>query len=135
MLKITIRSGTSFVTEPGISILDAATASGISLPYSCRTGRCSTCKCKVVEGQTSALSAETGLTAEEKAVGWILGCVRTAVTDLVLEVETLDGLALPPARTLPCRIRSLERMAPDVMRILLRLPPASEFEFVPGQYI
>jgi CDP-4-dehydro-6-deoxyglucose reductase len=67
--------------------------------------------------------------------GWILGCARVAETDLVLEVEDLTGLAPPPARTLPCRISSIEKPAPDVARIRLRLPPASDFQFLPGQYI
>lgn len=135
MWDITLSSGRRFRTEPGVSILDAATVSGISLPYSCRTGRCSTCKCKVVSGETVALADETGLTAEEKADGWILSCVRTAKTDLDLQVEDLGGIQLATARTLPCRIQGIENLAPDVVRILLRLPPTTEFNFMPGQYI
>ena len=135
MPTIRLNAGTRFNAAPGSSILDAAAAASELIPYSCRTGRCSTCKCKVIEGETMALSAETGLTEAEQADGWILGCVRTAITDVVLEVVTLDGLALPPARTLPCRIARSERLAPDVLRILLRLPPAAAFEFLPGQYL
>ncbi|HSD15653.1 MAG TPA: 2Fe-2S iron-sulfur cluster-binding protein [Thermomonas sp.] len=135
MPHIRLNAGTSFKAEPGTSILDAAAAASRLIPYSCRTGRCSTCRCKVVEGETLALAAETGLSPEEQAEGWILGCVRSAVTDLTLEVDTLDGLALPPARTFPCRIASIERLAPDVVRILLRLPPTATFEFLPGQYL
>ena len=105
------------------------------IPYSCRTGRCSTCRCRVVNGETRALATENGLTDAEMADGWILSCVRTATTDVILEVDTLDGLTLPPPRTLPCRIGSIERVGPDVLRILLRLPPAALFEFMPGQYL
>lgn len=135
MPTIRLNAGIRFNAEPGTSILDAAAAASRVIPYSCRTGRCSTCRCRVIEGDTRALSAETGLTALEQADGWILGCVRTAVSDVVLEVNTLDGLALPPARTLPCRIATIERLAPDVLHILLRLPPAVAFEFLPGQYL
>lgn len=135
MWEITLSSGANFTMEPGLSILDAATASGISLPYSCRTGRCSTCKCKVIHGDTTALETETGLTAKEQADGWILSCVRTANTNVGLEVEDLGGLQLPPAKMLPCRIRVIEKLAPDVVRILLRLPLTNEFNFMPGQYI
>ncbi len=135
MWDITLSSGMRFRTETGVSILDAATVSGISLPYSCRTGRCSSCKCKIVSGETSALADETGLTAQEKTEGWILSCVRVAKTDLTLDVEDLGGIQLPPARTLPCRIQNIEKLAPDVVRILLRLPPTTEFTFMPGQYI
>jgi CDP-4-dehydro-6-deoxyglucose reductase len=135
MPNIRLNAGASFNAQPGTSILDAAAAASKVIPYSCRTGRCSTCRCKVVEGETVTLSAETGLTTQEQADGWILGCARSAVTDLALEVETLDGLALPPARTLPCRIAGRERLAPDVLRILLRLPPGASLGFLPGQYL
>lgn len=135
MPRIQLTSGADFSAPAGTSILDAAAAASRSIPYSCRTGRCSTCKCRLVEGETTALADESGLTTAEKAKGWILSCVRTAVTDVVLEVETLDGLALPPPRTLPCRISGIERLAPDVLRILLRLPPGSALDHLPGQYI
>ena len=135
MPTVTLQAGETFPADLGASVLDAALAAGHALPYSCRTGRCSTCKCRVIEGETLALSDESGLTPDEQAAGWILSCVRTAVSDLLLEAETLNGLTLPAPRTVPCRIASRERMAPDVLRILLRLPPAGTFEFRPGQYI
>ena len=135
MPEISLNGVASFKAEPGTSILDAATAASTLLPYSCRTGRCGTCKCKVVQGETTALAAETGLTADELEAGWILSCVRVAKTDLALEVQDLGGIQLPLAKTLPCRITSIEKLAPDVVRILLRLPPANEFVFLPGQYI
>lgn len=135
MPNISLNAKGSFSTEPGTSILDAAASASRLIPYSCRTGRCSTCRCKLVQGETTTLADESGLTTAEKAEGWILSCVRTAVTDVVLEVETLDDLALPPPRTLPCRINGIERIAPDVLRIRLRLPPGSALSHFPGQYI
>lgn len=135
MPKVTLDSGASFEAAPGVTILDAATAAGIILPYSCRTGRCSTCRCKVIEGSTTVLLSETGLQPQDLEQGWILGCARAAQTDLLLEVESLGALALPAARTLPCRISSIEKPAPDVARIRLRLPPGSNFQFLPGQYV
>ncbi|HEV2700308.1 MAG TPA: 2Fe-2S iron-sulfur cluster-binding protein [Steroidobacteraceae bacterium] len=135
MPKVTLGSGASFEARPGVTILDAAISAGITLPYSCRTGRCGTCKCRVVAGTTTAQFAETGLEAGDLEQGWILGCAREAQTDLLVEVEDLGGVSLPPARTLPCRISSIDNPARDVARIRLRLPPASEFRFLPGQHI
>jgi CDP-4-dehydro-6-deoxyglucose reductase len=134
-MLITLSSGIAFSTEAAVSILDAASTKSISLPYSCKTGRCSTCKCKVIAGRTSALKEEIGLSAAEKADGWILSCVRTALTDLNLDMEHLAGVVLPEAKTLPCRIKSIDKLAHDVMRVVLRLPPATDFSFIPGQYI
>lgn len=135
MSEITLSTGAQFSSASGVSILDASTAANISLPYSCKTGRCSTCKCKVISGNTSALQEEIGLTVEEKADGWILSCVRTAVSDVALEVEDLGGVVLAPAKTFPCRINSIERLAADVVRVRLRLPPTADFSFISGQYI
>jgi CDP-4-dehydro-6-deoxyglucose reductase len=65
----------------------------------------------------------------------MLSCVRTAESDLELEVEDLGGVVLPATRTLPCRIHALDRLAPDVLRVVLRLPPTAVFAYYPGQYI
>jgi CDP-4-dehydro-6-deoxyglucose reductase len=132
---VTTTHGHTFDAASGQPLLDAAAASGLVLPYSCRTGRCSTCQCRVVAGATVALHPELGLTDAEKADGWILGCVRSAASDVVLEVEDLGGVALPAPRTLPCRVQSVERLADDVVRIVLRLPPTAAFTFASGQYI
>lgn len=132
---IHLTSGREFVAESGVSLLDAASAAGIALPYSCRTGRCSTCKALVQRGQTRPLSDESGLGSEEIEAGWILTCVRTAETDVKLDIEDLGGITLPQPKTLPCRIAVLDKLAPDVLRVKLRLPPTSTFSFIPGQYI
>lgn len=125
----------TFEAAEGESLLDAALRAGITLPYSCRTGRCSTCRCRVDSGTTRALHEETGLTPEERAEGWILSCVRSASEDLLLEVEDLGGIDLTPPRTQPCRIQSMDSLAPDVLRVTLRLPPAVDVAHQPGQYI
>lgn len=135
MAVINTTHGHAFPVAGDQTILDAAAIGGIHLPYSCRTGRCSSCKCKVINGTSVAIHEEFGLSAQEKADGWILSCVRTAISDMSLEVEDLGGLTLPPVKTLPCRISSLEKLAPDVIKVLLRLPPTSDFSFHAGQYI
>ncbi len=128
-------SGMKFYANGGESLLEAATRAGFNFNYSCRTGRCSSCKCKVLSGVTTTLQAETGLSANDRTEGWILSCVRAARSDLRIEAEDLGGITLPPKKTLPCRISMLEKVAPDVIRVYLRLPPSVEFSFIPGQYI
>jgi len=132
---IHLTSGREFAAESGVTLLDAASAAGIALPYSCRTGRCSTCKALVQRGQTRPLTDEVGLSPEEVEAGWILTCARTAETDVALDIEDLGGITLPQPKTLPCRIAELDKLAPDVLRVKLRLPPTATFSFIPGQYI
>ena len=135
MAKIELSSGVVFSSEPGESILNAATRAHVSLAYSCKTGRCSSCKSQVLSGDTVSLQEETGLSAQEKEAGWVLSCVRSAVSDVTLEVEDLGGVELPAEKTLPCRIHSIEKLTSDVVSVKLRLPPTSDFRFLPGQYI
>ncbi|MDI1259429.1 2Fe-2S iron-sulfur cluster-binding protein [Aquabacterium sp.] len=132
---VTTTAGKTFNVAPAESILDAALKQGVQLAYSCRTGRCSSCKCKVGSGTTSAMSPELGLSEDEKVHGWVLACVRTAETDLSIEADDLSGQTIPPPRTLPCRIHTLDKLAPDVLKATLRLPPSSPWAFLPGQYI
>lgn len=135
MPLVKLSNGREFSASMGYSLVDAALSADITLPHSCKSGRCSTCKCKVLQGETTALQAEIGLTNEEKHEGWILSCVRSVLTDITLEVEDLGDVVLPQSKTLPCRINSIERLAPNVVRVILRLPPNAEFRSIPGQYI
>lgn len=135
MPLIRLSNGVTFPAEPAESFLDAATRAGITMTYSCRNGRCSSCKCKVLDGSTVVLNDELGLTDKEKADGWVLGCVRAANSDVMLETEDLGGICPPAARTLPCRIQSLTLLSADVMKVVLRLPPTVDFIFLPGQYV
>lgn len=136
MPLIRLSNGVAFPAEPAESFLDAATRAGVTMAYSCRNGRCSSCKCRLLDGSTVALSDELGLSEQEKADGWILGCVRAAAGgDVVLETEDFGGIQPPAARTVPCRIQTLTLLSADVMKVVLRLPPTVDFAFLPGQYV
>jgi CDP-4-dehydro-6-deoxyglucose reductase, E3 len=132
---ITISSGKAFEAQSSEHLLDAALRQHVVLDYSCRTGRCSSCKGRVLSGDTIATHEELGLSAEERAQGFILTCIRKACGPVALEIDDLGAIVLPEAKTLPCRIQSLESLSHDVMRVMLRLPPTSSLEFLPGQYI
>ena len=128
-------SGKHFDAPKGEALLDAALRANVVLAYSCRTGRCTSCKGQVRAGSTIALHDEPGLSQAERDAGWILTCVRAAASDVELDVEDLGDVQLFPAKTLPCRIQTLERLSADVVRVVLRMPPTSDFNFRPGQYV
>lgn len=135
MPNVTLSTGQSFAVEATASILDAARNQGIVLEYSCRTGRCGVCKAPVVSGDTQLLRPEESLLPAEAAQGIILTCCRTVASDVTLAVEPLNRLVGLEVKTMPSRIVSLERLAPDIMRVALRTPPASAMRFLPGQYV
>ncbi len=116
-------------------MLDSARTEGITLEYSCRTGRCGVCKTKVLSGETEAFKDETSLTPDESAAGLILTCCRHALTDVEIDAEDLGALGNVVVKTLPCRIDTISKLADNVVEVILRLPPNSKFTYLPGQYL
>lgn len=69
------------------SVLDSALAQGIELPYSCKGGVCSSCRCKVIEGEVD-MDANFALEDYEVARGFVLCCQSFPVTDrLVIDFD------------------------------------------------
>lgn len=135
--QITVRpSGRQFAAEAGETILDAALRQGVALPYGCRDGACGSCKGKVLAGSVDYGKAQPhALKDEDKAAGMALFCCARARTDLTLECRQLGTAGEIPARTLPARVEKIERLAPDVMAIHLKLPASERLQFLAGQYI
>ncbi len=90
---------------------------------------------RVISGETDAQNDEPGLTADERAAGWVLSCVRVPSTNTVIEADCLPDVKLPNAQIFPSKVLSIEDVAPTVRRIVLKLPPRSGFSFLPGQYV
>lgn len=135
MHTVTLNTGRTFCADPAMPILDAARNAGAVLEYSCRTGRCGKCKAPVIQGATTVLRYEESLSATEVADGVILTCCRAAAGDVTLDVEPLDQLVGLEVSTIPARVVSIDRLAPEVVRVFLRIPPKSFLRFLPGQYI
>ena len=78
-------SGLGFEAEAGTPLLKAAESAGIEMPSSCRNGTCRTCICQLLSGSIRHTVEWPGLSAEEKAEGWILPCVAEAQSDLSID--------------------------------------------------
>ena len=65
------------------SILDAASAAGLEVPYSCTSGVCGTCRAKVVEGSVR-MERNFALDKKEVAAGFVLTCQAHPTTDRVV---------------------------------------------------
>ena len=135
--QITVQpSGRSFTAEASETLLDAALRQGLTLPYGCKDGACGACKGKVVSGTVDHGKAqEHALKDEEKAAGLTLYCCASAQSDLVIDCKQLGSASDIPVKTLPSRIEKLEKLAPDVIEIHLRLPANERLQFWAGQYI
>jgi ring-1,2-phenylacetyl-CoA epoxidase subunit PaaE len=69
------------------SILDAIAAGGLEAPYSCKSGVCSTCRAKVIEGRVR-MDRNFALDKAEVAAGYVLCCQAHPLTERV--VVTFD---------------------------------------------
>ncbi len=135
--QITIQpSGHTCNAEDGVAILQAALDAGLTLPYGCRNGACGSCKGKVISGDIDHGHAqESALSEEDKAAGLALFCCATPRSDVSIECREVGSIKDIPVRTMPCRVQQLERLAPDVMALSLKLPVNERLLFLAGQYL
>lgn len=135
--QITVQpSGREFAAEPDETLLDAALRQGLTLPYGCRDGACGACKGKVLSGTVDhGKSQPHALKDDEKAAGLTLYCCAKAESDLVIECKQLALANDIPVKTMPARIEKLEKLAPDIIEMHIRLPANERLQFLAGQYI
>lgn len=67
----------------GEAILDAALRAGMDLPYACKGGMCSTCRARIVEGETR-MEVNYSLEPWELEAGFVLTCQARPVTERVV---------------------------------------------------
>jgi ring-1,2-phenylacetyl-CoA epoxidase subunit PaaE len=73
----------TFMLEKGKeSVLEAGLKSGVELPYSCKSGVCSTCRAKLIAGEVD-MDVNFALEDYEVARGFVLTCQSHPVTDKV----------------------------------------------------
>lgn len=65
-------------------LLDQSENSNVSIPYSCRGGKCGRCKTKLLSGEVNILKTE-GLYDEEIKAGYILTCSCIPLSDISIE--------------------------------------------------
>ncbi len=135
--QITLQpSGHQFTAEPTETLLEAALKASVNLPYGCRNGACGACKGRVIQGEVDLGTFQpTTLTMTDRAEGRALLCTAHARSDLTLEIREVSKPGGITPRTLPCRVERMERLAPDVMALWLKLPANERLQFLPGQYI
>jgi len=85
--KVTIIDGGKefhFVMDDDFdNILDGALSAGADLPFACKGGVCSTCKCKVLEGEVK-MKVNYALEEKEVAQNFVLSCQAVPTTEKVV---------------------------------------------------
>lgn len=125
-----------FDVQPDETVLQAALRQGHPLPYGCRDGACGSCRGKILEGRVDyGRYQPTALPEADREAGFALFCQARPLSDLVIESREVGAVRDIPIKTLPCRVQKMERLAPDVMALYLRLPANERLQFLAGQYI
>jgi ring-1,2-phenylacetyl-CoA epoxidase subunit PaaE len=70
-------------TKDQPSILDAASAAGLEVPFSCTSGVCGTCRAKLIEGEVR-MERNFALDKNEVANGFVLTCQAHPLTERVV---------------------------------------------------
>jgi CDP-4-dehydro-6-deoxyglucose reductase len=131
-----VPAGEQIEVEPGESILGAALRAGLNLPHSCKAGRCGTCRARVLSGAVTYPGGRPlALTEAEEGEGFALLCQARAQGAVAIETRQIQSVTDVQIRSLPCRVRRMERLAPDVMGLWLQLPAVEPFSWQAGQYI
>lgn len=129
-------SGRTFSVQPDETILNAAIAAGVPLPYGCKDGACGSCKCQKLSGDiVHDTYSEQALSATEREQGFILSCRARATSDVQLFSRQVASVNAHPVRKMPVRVQALQRLAPDVMRVQLQLPATGGLHYYAGQYL
>lgn len=129
-------SGHRFEVADGMGILAAGLAAGNFMPYSCKQGVCNSCKGRIVEGRVDYGDVHPAYFKDhDRAAGMALLCQAKPLTDCVIEVKELEGLAGITPKIVPCRVTEITPMAHDVMLLKVRLPMNENMLFVAGQFV
>jgi len=131
---IHLKNDKSYSCDENTSLLRAALDNDISLEYSCFEARCRSCRVKILQGKVENLQDEKVLTAEEKAAGYVLSCNVVPRSEVILDVEDL-AVTLPKPQVTPCKINNITVLTPNIVEVVLRLPPKIVFQFLAGQYV
>jgi CDP-4-dehydro-6-deoxyglucose reductase, E3 len=117
-------------------VLGAALRQHLNLPHSCKGGSCGSCRVRVLRGRYAYPHGRPiGISADEEAAGYALICQARALEDLAIEIREIRNVTDVEIRELPARIARMERLAPDVMGLWLRLPAIEPFAWQAGQYV
>ncbi len=71
---------------PDESIVDAAEAAGVAIPYGCLYGACGTCTAELLDGELDHTNPPRALKDHSLDAGYVLPCVGTPETDCRLRV-------------------------------------------------
>lgn len=117
--------------DSGSNLLDVLRANQLPISYSCMSGRCGTCRCRVLSGQVRNSGPEAGRPRAGKD-DYVLACQAVLTDNCVIELPEVDEVVVHPARIVKGTVTAIKEATHDIRRIRVKL--AKPFAFSAGQY-
>lgn len=116
---------------PGANLLEALRAAQVPMSYSCLSGRCGICRCRVLDGEVldGGSEQQRPLDGMDSAV---LACQTYITEPCTIEVPAPNEAVVHRARVAKATVVGIEPLAADIRRLLLK--SAKPMAFSPGQY-
>jgi ferredoxin-NAD(P)+ reductase (naphthalene dioxygenase ferredoxin-specific) len=121
----------SLSIQSGQNLLDVLKDNAIPISYSCMSGRCGTCRCKVIKGKVQHSGPEAGRPQHESDP-YVLACQSVLTESCTIEIPDMDEVVTHPAKIIKGTVVAIETLTHDIRRVRVR--PAKPLEFSPGQY-
>ena len=117
---------------PGENVLTVALAAGIPLPFSCRAGRCASCKAKLLSGTIEYPDGlPPGITAGEADRGEVLLCQARPRSDLSIESRRVP---VRVSNAASAEVVAVEPLPLRALRLRLRFVEG-KIDARPGQFV
>jgi len=115
------------------TILDAALRAGIDFPNDCRVGACTSCKCRVVEGEISEITKSAlVLDRADANAGYVLACQSIPKTDVRVVVDSIGKPRLHPKVVTKGHVRAKRSLTHDTVELVVETE--RPMAYTAGQY-
>lgn len=115
----------------GDNLLAVLQQADVPVSHSCLSGRCGTCRCRLVQGEVMDGGQEQRRPLDA-APSYVLACQTALTGDCTIEVPEPDEIVVHPARLLKATVTAIDDLGHDVKA--LRLRSNKPLSFSPGQY-
>lgn len=122
-------AGRAISTSNDNSILESALTAGVVLEHSCKNGSCGVCTAELISG---TILNEKG---ERQESGDFLTCSSKPLSDTSIKAVYYPELSGIVNKTFPVKVEQILDSAEDIITIKFRLPPTTDLEYLPGQYV
>ena len=117
--------------DSGSNLLDVLRNHQLPISYSCMSGRCGTCRCRVLSGQVRNSGPEAGRPHAGKD-DYVLACQSVLTDNCAIELPEVDEVVVHTARIVKGTVTAIEEATHDIRRIRVKL--AKPLDFRAGQY-